>query len=505
MKRRLVAFCYKILFALDFFLDAKYNMPMLKDLSNEGATIRFTSLEIENFSCVKKGSVSMDGGNLISSDILGVYGQNGSGKSALVNAFAFLRLLLCGAGIEEISDYVRAGEDSASFKASFVILAGRRKKIFEYYVKVIQNQKESGGWYVSEEKAVVSDYDSPKNRMTFEYSAFDSPSFVKPASLAGEFIRHIGKNPGLSDDTTPDLFFPLQRELSRHYKTSYLFHPKMLSLYGAFGSSSEDETLADYMLLMNGYALRYLFVMNDSYLQGPMQKDEKVPVVLPNQIFSSPGRMGYFAINLNGPTFARETESDDFLTFIGQINFFLKALCPDTELFARKLDNIESSRPDGTFYQVFTKKDGLEIPIKFESLGIKKLISLVNVLVLVYINPCVLIIVDEFDSSLHECVLHNFLKAFKEGGKGQLLFTSNNLYPMELLEKSQCCFTTVNAENRYVKLKYVRPNNNLRSLYLSEACGNKKDGKNPDLFNPISSERIKDVFSSPFLGHRGKM
>ena len=498
-------FCYKIRFLfLDFFISFQYNVPMLKDVGNEGCTIRFTSLEIENFSCVKKGNVSMDSGNLISSDILGVYGQNGSGKSALVNAFAFLRLLWCGAEIEEINNYVRAGEDTASFKASFIILAGRRKKNLEYFVKVVQHKKEAHSWYVSEEKVVVSDYDAAKNRMTFEYSVYDAPSYVKPASLASEFIRHMGKNHGMLDDTAPNLFFPLQRELSRYSKTSYLFHPKMLALYDSFGSSSKDETLADYMLLMNEYALRYLFVMNDNYLQEPLQKAEKVPVVLPNQAFSSPGHMGYFAISLNGSTFAREAENGDFFTFIEQINFFLKALCPGTELSAHKLDKIESSRPDGTFYQVFTKKDGLEIPIKFESLGIKKLISLVNVLVLAYINPCVFIIVDEFDSSLHECVLHNFLKAFKEGGKGQLLFTSNNLYPMELLEKNQCCFTTVNAENRYVKLKYVKPNNNLRSLYLSEVCGTKKDGKNPDLFTPISSERIKEVFSSSFLGSQKK-
>ena len=477
---------------------------MLNDTGNKGATIRFTSLEIENFSCVKRGSISMDSGNIISSDILGVYGQNGSGKSALVNAFAFLRLLWCGAGIEEIKNYVRAGEEFASFTASFIVLAGSRKKNFDYYVKVSQSKKEDKSWYVEEEKVVVSDYDAPKNRMTFEYSVYDAPSYVKPASLANEFIKHMEKNSGMLDDAAPDLFFPLQRELSRYHKTSYLFHPKMLALYDSFAGSSKDETLADYILLINEYALQYLFVMNDSYLQEPLQKAEKVPVVLPNQSFSSPGHMGYFAISLNGPTFAREAESDDFLTFIAQINFFLRVLCPDTELSAKKLDKIESSRPDGTFYQVFTNKDGLEIPIKFESLGIKKLISLINVLVLAYINPCVFIIVDEFDSSLHECVLHNFLKAFKEGGKGQLLFTSNNLYPMELLDKNQCCFTTVNAENRYVNLKYVKPNHNLRSLYLSEVYGTKKDSKNPDLFNPISSDKIKEVFSSSFLENQKK-
>ena len=472
---------------------------MLKDVGEKGCIIRFVSLQLENFGCVKKGSVSMDSENFISSDILGVYGQNGSGKSALINAFAFLRLLWCGAEIEKINNYVRAGEDTASFRALFVILAGSKKKNFEYFVKIVQNKKEANSWYVSEEKVIVSDSDVPKNRMTFEYSASASPLYVKPASLAGEFIRHIEKNPDIVDVTAADLFFPVQRELSRYRKTSYLFNPNMLGLYASFSDSTDEETLADYMLFMNRYAQCYLFVMNENFLQEPLQKGEKVPVLLPYQDFSTPGQLVYFAINLTGPTFVREEETGDFYTFLEQINFFLKVLSPGTELSAHKLDNTESNRPDGTFYQVFTKKDGLEIPIKFESLGIKKLISLVNVLVLAYINPSVFIIVDEFDSSLHECVLHSFLKAFKEGGKGQLLFTSNNLYPMELLEKNQCCFTTVNAEKRYVKLKYVKPNNNLRSLYLSEICGTKKDGKNPDLFNPISPGKIKEVFSSSFL------
>lgn len=481
---------------------------MIKGFEGNHFTVRFLSLEINNFSCIRHGSVSMVGADSSVSDILGVYGQNGSGKSALVNALAFLRLLLCGAGIESISHYVRAGETEASFKAEFLIFGGEKTKKFEYSVTVRQNRDAFDKWAVKEEKTVVSDFQNPKNKMSFEYSALEGPSHVKPASLADSFVRFMqGKvrtesSVDKSDSVPPELFFLMQREISRFYKSSYIFHPNMLRLYQDYGASVKEETLADYLFIMNEYAQKFMFVMNDSFLQDPMQRESKLPVLLPNQSFSKPGQLGYFALELENPTYVIEQNDGEFGVFLAQINYFLEPLVPGICLVAKRIEQSAMDSAGGKLYQVFSRKNGFDVPLKFESLGIKKLISLINVMVLAYKNPSVLMVVDEFDSSMHECVLKTFFTALKEGGKGQLLFTSNNLYPLELLDRTQCCFTTVNEEDRFATLKYVKPNNNLRSLYLSEICGSKKDSKNPGLFNPISAEKTRNVFESEFYGEK---
>ena len=56
----------------------------------------------------------------------------------------------------------------------------------------------------------------------------------------------------------------------------------------------------------------------------------------------------------------------------------------------------------------------------------------------------------------------------QNSGKGQLIFTSHNLYPLETLESNSIVFTTTDPSARYTRIKSVRATNNLRSMYLRE-------------------------------------
>ena len=76
------------------------------------------------------------------------------------------------------------------------------------------------------------------------------------------------------------------------------------------------------------------------------------------------------------------------------------------------------------------------------------------------------VVIDELDASIFEYLLGEILTMLTESGKGQLFFTSHNLYPLELLDKESIFFTTTNSQNRYIKFKYIKPNHNLRDQYL---------------------------------------
>ena len=76
--------------------------------------------------------------------------------------------------------------------------------------------------------------------------------------------------------------------------------------------------------------------------------------------------------------------------------------------------------------------------------------------------------IDELDAGVYEFLLGELLSVFQEYGVGQLIFTSHNLRPLEVLDHSFICFTTSNPANRYLRLKNVRNGNNLRDLYLRQ-------------------------------------
>ena len=64
--------------------------------------------------------------------------------------------------------------------------------------------------------------------------------------------------------------------------------------------------------------------------------------------------------------------------------------------------------------------------------------------------------VDELDAGIFEYLLGELLKVISEKGKGQLIFTSHNLRPLETIDKGFIAFTTVNPENRYIRFVNVK-------------------------------------------------
>ena len=116
------------------------------------------------------------------------------------------------------------------------------------------------------------------------------------------------------------------------------------------------------------------------------------------------------------------------------------------------------------FYEFKTDRDGVKVPLRFESDGIKRIFSIVYALAVVYNSPKSVLVVDEMDSGIFEDLLGNLLRVFYESGKGQLIFTSHNLRPLEVLPSECIRFTTTNPKNRFFKIT-KRGNSNLRDVY----------------------------------------
>ena len=76
--------------------------------------------------------------------------------------------------------------------------------------------------------------------------------------------------------------------------------------------------------------------------------------------------------------------------------------------------------------------------------------------------------IDELDAGIFEYLLGELLQTFEESGRGQLIFTSHNLRPLEVISKKFLYFTTTNPKNRYIKLKGIGNSTNLRNTYFRE-------------------------------------
>ncbi|MEG2013024.1 MAG: AAA family ATPase [Anaerovoracaceae bacterium] len=152
--------------------------------------------------------------------------------------------------------------------------------------------------------------------------------------------------------------------------------------------------------------------------------------------------------------------------FMRAINTAMKAIIPNLEI--ELISCNEEVKPDGKYIQVEvnSKRDGKIFSTKYESEGIKRIISLLQYLIALYNSPEICLVVDELDSGIYEYLLGEILGVLKEDAKGQLIFTSHNLRILEKLPNKNIVCSTINPKNRYIRLVGVEKNHNRRDFYI---------------------------------------
>ena len=117
----------------------------------------------------------------------------------------------------------------------------------------------------------------------------------------------------------------------------------------------------------------------------------------------------------------------------------------------------------------------LEMPLRDESDGVRKIISVLSLIIAAFNHQSVTVAIDEFDAGIFEYLLGEILQSMEESGRGQFIFTSHNLRPLEVISKNFLCFTTTNPHNRYVRLKNTGGYDNLRDSYFRELVIGEQD------------------------------
>ena len=154
---------------------------------------------------------------------------------------------------------------------------------------------------------------------------------------------------------------------------------------------------------------------------------------------------------------------------VENMNIVLQQLIPGLTISIKELGTqLMKNGTIGYEIQLMSCKNSKEIPLKYESEGIKKIISVLPMLIAVYDQAAITVTIDDLDANIFEYLLGELLRLISEKGKGQLIFTSHNLRPLETLDRGFIAFTTTNPENRYIRMINVKENNNLRDFYYRD-------------------------------------
>ncbi len=117
-------------------------------------------------------------------------------------------------------------------------------------------------------------------------------------------------------------------------------------------------------------------------------------------------------------------------------------------IFKTDLKNIVvETKEYGEFYicRRIMVYDGYELDEEYESRGIRKLMGLFDALD----AACdgYIVFIDELDSNINDIYLDKLIEYFVCYGKGQLCFTAHNLSPMSVLRNSKCALSFISCAN----------------------------------------------------------
>jgi AAA15 family ATPase/GTPase len=450
------------------------------------AIIRIKEVELYNIKNVEYGKVNFQNsqtssGKLFSSEIIGIYGQNGSGKTAFVDAMCLVQRLLSGRPLPENAvDFIHKNRNSATIKLVFSLdVKDYRYQIF-YDVEIEKN---------SENRAtVISEKLSYKE---FVDNAWKTKAGIIDYQIRNkEYVFTPQKNYRLltsdKNDVSP-IDLGVARKMSEKSGTSFIFSGEMEEL---IQKSEEFEKYTTIILSLKHYAAVNLFIIKNE-LSGMITMNMLLPF---SYRIHSEGKFsqGKLPIGLMEPTVVHEDIFDVVKKFVDQMNIVLGQIVPGLNIGIKNYGRqLKENGAEGVRIELISIRDDIQIPLKYESDGIKKIISILSSLITMFNNQSVCMIVDELDAGVFEYLLGEMLQILYESGKGQLIFTSHNLRPLEMLDTNSIVFTTTNPENRYIRFTNVKTNNNLRDLYYrSIHLGGQKE----EVYKETNSFNISRAF-----------
>lgn len=466
--------------------------------------VRFEQISIDNIKNVSHGEISLSNPRrLEGASVLGIYGQNGSGKSTLIDVLEIIQYCMTGRVLDErFAHFVSVDADYGIVKCELSITQPdnneiqrilysfklRRDKVELVDTLTKDNGKSTEKFVLrvfDERLAVANDTPDKKSRMTTQIDTSYNGTF-------GPFAKYkqlIGTNPEVGVELT------VEKRLAYRESRSFIFSKKLietlLEIHKDKGKRSQTvyDTTINTIEKLSDFARFQMFVL-DARDTGMLALDE-LPFpfrVTDNERITS----GVILLPMGGAQTIPERILKPVDTAINNMNIVLRELIPGLVVSLNKLGTeVMENGGKGAIVQLISKRDDKIIPLSCESEGIKRIVSFLHLLILMFNNPSVTVAIDEIDCGIFEFLLGELLSIVSNHGKGQLIFTCHNLRPLETIDHGFLAFTTTNPDNRYARMNYIKSTNNLRDFYYRNIV---LGGQKEQLYEPTNNGEIEFAF-----------
>lgn len=377
---------------------------------------RLSRIEIYNFKNIKRAELDFK------NSMLGLYGQNGSGKTALIEVLDLVKTILCGHSVSsDFLNMIHVDAEYSRIVVQFTMDEKERHSEIEYSFKLnrscIYDEIFSYAYTDGETRVVKSKLIDTSNSPTFS-----------PVSKYKSLIGTSKEN---------ELNVMVIKMMARKEFRSFIFSSEFLEVVRNRSNECKDKEFMRHMYILESlvnFANYELFVV-------------KSKCCIDDSMVLSKSALDVYK---------RKIES---------MNRVLPYLVPDLTMGVKVLGK-ELMRDSSFGYRVELVSN--KIPFQYESDGVKRIVSILQPLIEIFNNTSVVVAIDDLDCGIHEYLFGEIVKLMCEQAKGQLIFTAHNLRPLEIINKKFLVFTTTDPENRYVRYKNIAAHNNLRNVYIRD-------------------------------------
>ncbi|MDD2972879.1 MAG: ATP-binding protein [Lachnospiraceae bacterium] len=429
--------------------------------------VRIIQNELFNFKNVEYGQIkymnysSVQNDACISeSDIVGIYGQNGSGKTAMVEALDIVKHALSGMEIPyDTYEGILSDENNTVIKTVFFVEQEEEKYRVQYDLALSVDKSNKKIHLKSERLAYQIKGRNWKNEKMLEFHNpyYDEDAIINDIEPQMESKSiHFFEKTGMLKNLA---VYCAQKNIS-------IFFNELISKSIANSEKEQDneKEFASVVRSLIHFGCGCFQVVKVNQL-GAINNN-----IIPLNVHREKGNMitqGCLPLVMNGRGEVPEEIYEQLEPVIDSINIAIKSIIP--KLSIELVVNNEEVKSDGKKYmqvEVYSNRDGKRFLTKYESEGIKRIISLLQYLIALYNSPEICLVVDELDSGIFEYLLGEMLGMMMDEAKGQLIFTSHNLRVLEKLPNKNIIYSTTNPMNRYIRLVGVEKNHNRRDFYI---------------------------------------
>lgn len=382
-------------------------------------TVRIENISIENLKNVKYGYLNFENKRKnYKASILGLYGQNGSGKTALIDALQLLKFALSGKAIpSKYANYVNVDSEKSTLTYQFLVCDEEVKYDIWYQFSLRK----------AEDNDAIDTEDSNSAQPHIRVEIFDeilSYGFtskeekLRKSALIDtrseeifvpktKFVELVG------NDKSQNMNLLVTKRLTQATSRSFIFSREMINV---FRKNCKNEVYINLINHLNWFGIRELFVIDT----------ESIGLISLNSLplsfkYSSKGAdtAGSLVLPLDRPALIPEEAYDVVDKIIQNMNIVLEQLVPGLTISIVDLGAaLMKNGSIGKQIQIMSLKNSRSIPFCYESEGIKKIVSILQLLIAVYNNASVTVAVDELDGGILNIYWVNSLKSFQRRERG---------------------------------------------------------------------------------------